>query len=470
VRIGDENATISGKHVYEISYTLRGALSQPKQLPPELYMNVNGTGWEVSARVVRATLKGEAGMFSGERSCYKGVLGSGSSCTIRTNEDGSVTFEATNLAPRETVTFAQAFRDGSVVAKRAERVRTGFLLIVVAVLTPILWLGALARYVYRYRTEYRTDATVIVQYEPYNDLLPLYTGVLMDGRLDPRDISAGIVYLAEQGYLKIEKIDRKVFFSFEVTDYRISLIKNSNESRRYNKLLLLLFPEIIVGAEVTLSDLKENYSKQRKNSKIIRGLQNALQGDLVQDGFREESKRDFNRVLWIVLLPTSIYALLCVAIFGAVEVAIPIVFVSIFVHSFAFILLGRRMTRKGYDAQNHLEGFLLFLSVTEQERYKFHNAPEKSPEQFMEFLPYAIAFGVETGWAKVFEGVTIPSPDWYDGGQTSSTFSPLELSSSLSSFSSALATSTISHSSHSSASSGGGSAGGGGGGGGGGSW
>ncbi len=120
-----------------------------------------------------------------------------------------------------------------------------------------------------------------------------------------------------------------------------------------------------------------------------------------------------------------------------------------------------RRTTLGYEAKEYLQGFKDFLSVTEAQRYIFHNAPEKNAEHFMEFLPYAIAFGVEKQWAKVFEGITLPSPSWYDGGSMS-TFSAVNLTSSLGEFSSSFTAS--------SGSSGGGSSGGGGGGGGGGSW
>ena len=127
---------------------------------------------------------------------------------------------------------------------------------------------------------------------------------------------------------------------------------------------------------------------------------------------------------------------------------------------------GRR-THKGYEALDHLKGFKTFLSVTEKERYIFHNAPEKNAEQFMEYLPYAIAFGVEKEWSKTFESLTIQNPDWYDGGAGTHTFNALALSNSLGGFSTAFASSS---GTGGSASSGGGSSGGGSGGGGGGSW
>jgi uncharacterized membrane protein YgcG len=36
-----------------------------------------------------------------------------------------------------------------------------------------------------------------------------------------------------------------------------------------------------------------------------------------------------------------------------------------------------------------------------------------SPEQFERYLPYAMAFGVETNWARAFEGLATTPPTWY---------------------------------------------------------
>ena len=74
----------------------------------------------------------------------------------------------------------------------------------------ILWLLYFARSIYRLRTKDRFNKPVIAQYEPIKGYLPMYTGVLYDGQLDPRDITAGIIYMAEQGFIKIKRTEKKV--------------------------------------------------------------------------------------------------------------------------------------------------------------------------------------------------------------------------------------------------------------------
>jgi uncharacterized membrane protein len=108
--------------------------------------------------------------------------------------------------------------------------------------------------------------------------------------------------------------------------------------------------------------------------------------------------------------------------------------------------------------------------------------PNKTPQLFERFLPYALALGVEHAWSEQFSQVlaraataessgsnTGYSPSWYSGSSFTS-FSASEFTSGFSSsFSSAISSSSTAPGS-SSGSGGGGSSGGGGGGGGGGGW
>jgi uncharacterized membrane protein len=127
-----------------------------------------------------------------------------------------------------------------------------------------------------------------------------------------------------------------------------------------------------------------------------------------------------------------------------------------------------KRTKEGVLALEEIKGFKLFLSVTETERLKFHNAPAKKPELFEKYLPYAMVLKVEKEWAKQFEGLFTEPPTWYEGNWQ--TFSLISLTSNLNAFSS-VASSTLTPSAPSSGSGfSGGSSGGGFGGGGGGSW
>ena len=140
---------------------------------------------------------------------------------------------------------------------------------------------------------------------------------------------------------------------------------------------------------------------------------------------------------------------------------------------FIFYNLLKAPTNLGRATMDQVEGFKWFLSVTEKDRMNFHNPPEKTPELFEKFLPYALALGVQNKWAEQFNDVFKRldeeghgyTPSWYMG----SNLALFSASHFASSFGGAISSASTPPGS-SSGMGGGGFSGGGGGGGGGGGW
>ena len=117
----------------------------------------------------------------------------------------------------------------------------------------------------------------------------------------------------------------------------------------------------------------------------------------------------------------------------------------------------------------------MYLSVAEKDRLNIFNSPEKTPQLFEKYLPYALALDVENDWALQFASVINTSsienspyhPGWYSGSSWNNFTADGFTSSFCSSFSSAISSSSTAPGSSSGS---GGSSGGGGGGGGGGGW
>jgi uncharacterized membrane protein len=125
---------------------------------------------------------------------------------------------------------------------------------------------------------------------------------------------------------------------------------------------------------------------------------------------------------------------------------------------------------------DEIEGFKLYLSVAEQERLSILNPPDKTPELFERYLPYALALDVENEWSEQFADVLAAAaggggyqPAWYSGTSWSRMGASTMASNLGNSFAGAIS-SASSPPGSSFGSGGGGSSGGGGGGGGGGGW
>ena len=458
VRIGDPERTLSGEHTYTVSYAVRGALFFGSDAP-ELYWNVTGDGWTVPIDSVVASVSAPEGMLAEASACYVGTSGSTETCAA-TSTAMYVTFSAEELASGEGMTIAHELVPGSVDFMVNEQMSHSLITLFLVITLMV----ALSGYAYRVATRHKIRVTEIVQYEPYEGALPMYAGVLIDGRLNSRDIAAGIVYLAEQGFLSIKHIE-KSFLGLVSHDYRVVLRRPITEAPGVflPQVLKLLFGDTTrTGQSVVLSDIKHDQSRRNLNHKILRALKKALREDMRKEGYFELSFPGRPSQYWI-LCGTGL--VLLAGVIGAFISPVYFIFaLALFILAVVcIVLVWHRRTQKGYEAKNHLRGFRKFLSVTDRERFAFHNAPAKSPEVFMRYLPYAIAFGVETEWAKVFRNIALPPPNWYYGGVD--TFSAATFANDMHAFSDALSASA-----GTSASSGGGSSGGGAGGGGGGSW
>jgi len=147
----------------------------------------------------------------------------------------------------------------------------------------------------------------------------------------------------------------------------------------------------------------------------------------------------------------------------------------VFVNYFFYYLL-RAPTPLGRSLLDRIEGFKMYLAKAEEERLNLLNPPERTPELFERFLPYALALGVEQRWSEQFAEVLERSglspsssqPIWYHSSSWDSGSWNGFASSFGGSFSSAISSSSTAPGSSSGSS--GGSSGGGGGGGGGGGW
>lgn len=267
---------------------------------------------------------------------------------------------------------------------------------------------------YRWKTKHKTGNTIIPQYEPYPGIKPMYTGILMDGHLDPRDITACIVYLAGQGYIKIQKTESNSVL-FQADDYELTLQKlPQNDFPVFERTILMrIFNQpFLQGKKVLLSSLKMSYKKQGQNFFRPIKLKNILMKDLIDAGYYEGMPVTIQVIafslFWLLFMITE-----TTEFFQKNSQVMTFVFWSGIACIILIAWFSRRRSKKGHEVLDYLKGFKLFLETTEKYRYIFHNSPEKNPEQFMEYLPYAVAFGVEEKWVNAFNTKNIPVPSWY---------------------------------------------------------
>ena len=95
-----------------------------------------------------------------------------------------------------------------------------------------------------------------------------------------------------------------------------------------------------------------------------------------------------------------------------------------------FYHLLKAPTYAGRRIMDEIEGFKMFLSIGEKERLNLLHPPDRTPELWERFLPYAVALDVENQWAEQFTSVLDSaavsdagySPAWYAGSSLAGGF------------------------------------------------
>lgn len=456
LKIGDPDDTVTGEHAYVITYSVKRAI-QWYDGEPELYWNVTGSEWQVGMESVTARVYGLP--VSQEKArCFIGGYGSAEMerCRIEATTETSLAFQAsTALDAYEGMSIVVRFPKGSIREPSGTEKALAFFADNWGFGLPLITLVVLIILFRRYGRDPRGRGTIIAEYEPPKGMSPALLGYLIDERVDARDVTAAILGLAVKGHVSIEHVEKNLARD----TYRLTKRKGDgkNLTEFEHSLLEDLFED---GETVELAELKKTFPQKLETLKKLL--------------YDEAKKLGYYAVSPHVAKGTSLVAgiVLVFAGFGLSgwngSVGFGIILSGILALCFAPFM--SRRTEKGALIRDHIRGFKEFLTVTEKDRLKFHNAPERKPEQFMAFLPFAVALAVEREWAKQFAAITIPQPDWYVGHWA--TFNAVVFASDVSGFSRAASAQALTAPASRSGSGfgGGGFSGGGFGGGGGGSW
>jgi uncharacterized membrane protein YgcG len=534
--IGSEGVRIEpGEHEYVIEYqTARQIIFHDDR--DELYWNVTGNGWEFPIEKVTATVVGppRAIVFADNIHGYTGSAGvRESDCTYDVAADSSVTFQTTGyLGDGEGLTISLAWPKGHITEPTAAQRRAWFIKDNMGVVYGAVGLLLLLVYFLVVWTLVGRDpdaGVTIPRYKPPKGLSAAAVRFIDHMGFDKKCFAAAVIDMAVKGYLKISMGSKH--FTLRKREGASEKLLNPKERKLAARLLgndgkITLTNKnhaSISGAiDILKASLKATYERVyffRNTRYWIPGLVFSALA-IVLTGLLYSATETLFMMIWLsfwtvgvsVLLIQvakrwrdvftrrgaslgqalflSLFALpfvgaeIMVMVVVSTE-ATPLVLVVVVLAAALDVLfyhLLKRPTRLGRRVMDEIDGLRLYLSVAEQDRLHYMHPPERTPELFEEFLPYALALGVEQEWSEQFNDVLVAaavgeedySPSWYASYTTGHSFSTLGAGSFASSlggsFSSAISSSASPPSSSSGGGGGGGSSGGGGGGGGGGGW
>ncbi len=409
IRIGDPNRTVQGRQAYIIRYLVQRAILF-EGYQAVLRWNATGNEWGVpidEASVIvwlpRSMEEMEVGFDA-----WTGPYGArGKDFTVNRIDDDTIMFTTEALRPREGISV-EIGMPASAVSRPTFLQRLGWWLgdnFVYGVF--LLVLVVCIRYWYVKGRDVPGRGTIVVQYEPPNDLGPAEVGTLADERVNMHDISAVIIDFAVRGLIEIHEISEKKLLLFTSSDYRFIKKGEASGLKPHEKEIFdKLFED---GEKVLLSELKHKFYS------VIPEVQKQIYRNLVKRGYFDGSPVTVRRKFIVVGLALLAALMVAAAILQSKLVGrvffVPLVISSVL--SVAVVLMASRVmprkTRKGRIAWEKISGLEEYIRRAEQRELK----AQERQGIFERLLPYAIVLGIADRWAAAFEGIYSASPKWY---------------------------------------------------------
>jgi uncharacterized protein (TIGR04222 family) len=453
-----------GEHTYVYRYDA-GRMLGYFDAHDELYWNVTGLGWDFPIDRASATVSFAFDLPSDAVGvdASSGVFGATErGYTATTDNQGRAHFETTAaLAPGEGLTIVVSWPKGHV-AEPGVMQRTIWMLsdnanLLVALVGLLAVLGYYLPVWNRYGRD-PAEGLVVTRYEPPAGFSPASLRFIERMSYDDKAMTAAIVNLAVKGYLRIEQSgDDHVLHLVDAAPDAAPLAAGEQA------LLTALFRD---GERVGLDNSNHELLGQARHQHHA-----SLQRDYTHRYFRTNGAMNLPAVLIaiaVAVIAISLGGGPTLLVVGIIAVTVAVIIL--------FAILMKRPTGIGRKVLDEAAGFRDYLEIAEKDEMNLRNPPEKTPELFERYLPFALAMGVEQRWAErfaaIFAGLRGPGdapyhPSWYNGNWNVSNFgrTTAALTSGLNTAISSSVTPP-----GSSSGSGGGFSGGGGGGGGGGGW
>ncbi len=452
IKIGDPHSYAPNLSNYKISYRIKGFTVRNSGDVNKIIIDLIGTGWRIPIK--KAILRVHLPQLLAGRTkiaVFRGIFGSTNQIPFR-QEGNIIKIEADNLAPHQGITISLTFDKSLIPASKKPTGEYYKNPLYYLILIPIFGFFYLTAKKYNLLQDI---GAISPQYRPPKDLTALEAGVIKDNFADFSELKAGIVELANLGYIKYKEIDGEMYLERQEKD----------PSGLSDDLKLLL--NAIFGGIVLV-----NTRFLKLDNEDFEAIKNTLHANLVSKGYYASSVRKaresflytaiaaalltFGALFWYIFKDTGFENIFPVAVTSGFIAVGAVMFVQnlksrdysglffavlwtafsmFFLYSVVYskgvfvsiaiaaviIISGiyfiykklNTLSFKGLMAKRYLLGLKEFISRAERDKIKFFLKEDK---HFLDkLLPYAILFGLNKHWLNLYRELNAPLPDWYAG-------------------------------------------------------
>jgi hypothetical protein len=417
IKISDQDRIISGIKEYHISYRVLGAINYYKDFD-EIHWHAIGFNLGVPIKKAEVRVVLPSNVYPIRQDCYYGDFNNKIKCSI--SESGIFSMPSISKE-QEGLTTIVSFPKGavSVYQSTTESIFIKFGKTFWPILIPIIVFIFMFMVWYKKGKNPKGVGAIVPKYNIPDSLTPIEVADIVNGQINSSDISAEIIYLAINGYLKIKQINKKMSGLVLQKDYEFTLLKEEglcvNDFDR--QIITAIFENKgKVGGVSKLSSLHDNFYM------FIPSIVKKVNSGLLKKKYYTNFSKFINKkniLVWVLLLSISLFV---IQFFDSRNNFDSIKQFLIFLSSFLisviiWLIFSQLMSAKsikGVETKEYLLGVKEYLYMSEKSQINSPNTPQKNPEVFEHFLPYAMIFNIEEIWAKKFNSIYINPPKWYE--------------------------------------------------------
>jgi uncharacterized membrane protein YgcG len=396
-----------GVYSYKIKYRVPDQIGFFEDYD-EIYWNAIGNDVLFEVEKASCRVRVPVGAKVIQQAAYLGAYGQTDQEFTMTDEGGFLDFRTTrSLQPGEAFTVAVGFEKGFI---NQPGILHRFGILILVILASVFLLPYYFYTWLKYGQDPPTPASYPIWDSP-NGLSAASIGYILRGSHDSKSFTASVIHLAIKGYLKIEEVIEKGFFS-KKRYYDLIKIRNSDDQlpKEEKQLLNSLF---LYGDRVSISGKYD--SKIEQSYRAHEGNLSAQHRSFIREG---HNSRFLVIPVLITLAVIAIAIMLLINSSYADSVNLKSLFVFVPVAITGLILFGyliKKPSKEKLELRSRIKGFQMYLEMAEKDRLRLLNPPEMTPEHFEAVLPYAFALGVEHQWSEKFKNILEQAqyrPDW----------------------------------------------------------
>ena len=228
LKIGSSSRTLTGEQKYVIKYTYNLGKDPVKDYD-ELYYNIIGNEWDTVIGNVTFSITMPKEFDSSKLGFSSGLTGSTDNSKVKYNVSGNKITGSYNgiLGVGKALTVRCELPEGYFVGAGLDINVMNYILFLIPLIffaiTILLW--------YKFGRDNQVVETV--EFYPPQGFNSLEVGFLYKGKADNKDVTSLLIYLANQGYIKIAETEEKSLFSkskgFKITKLKEYDGNNINE-------------------------------------------------------------------------------------------------------------------------------------------------------------------------------------------------------------------------------------------------